>query len=240
MMSRMTVSSPSVTRPPGGSRVPPDGAGPVPASPPASRRRARWWRDPRLAVGVVLVAVAALLGAALLGGDDAVGVWSVRTPVTAGAPVGAAALVRTEVRFVDQAQADRYLSADAALPTGLEATRDLAAGELLPRSAVAGEAPTESVEVPLSVPAASVPSTLAVGSTVDVWVTADPATTGQAEAESTRVLEGVAVVALDRADGFTAGGERQVIVAVDPAQETELPGALATLAAGEAVLVRTP
>ena len=66
------------------------------------------------------MAVCALLGARLLGGaDDTVGGLGGRARrCSAGQPVSAADLVRREVRFADQADADRYLSADAALPAG--------------------------------------------------------------------------------------------------------------------------
>ena len=76
-------------------------------SPDASRHRVSAWRDPRLVVGIALVALCALLGATLLGrGDGAVGVWATRTELAEGQKIAAEDLVRREVRFLEQADAD--------------------------------------------------------------------------------------------------------------------------------------
>jgi hypothetical protein len=218
----------------------------VPGSPPATRHRARFWTDPRLAVGVALVAVSALLGATLLGGADAtVGVWAARVALTDGQPLSAEDLVRREVRFADQADADRYVSADAAPPAGTVLARDVGAGELVPRAALGAPDRAAVVEVPLSVPADAVPATLRPGSVVDVWVTPDPAltsgTAGGEGAESALVLGRVPVLSVARAGGALGpSASRQVIVGVEPGQEDALPAALAQLARGSVVLVRRP
>lgn len=210
-------------------------------SPDASRHRVSAWRDPRLVVGIALVALCALLGATLLGrGDGAVGVWATRTDLADGQRVAAEDLVRREVGFVDQADADRYLPADESVPEGLLLSRPLGAGELVPRSAVSAGEPEESVEVPLSVPTDSVPSTVGVGSTVDVWVVPDPGLEPRSvQAEAALVLDDVRVVELARLGGGI-GGTRQVVVALDPGQEDTLPSALARITQGAVVLVRTP
>lgn len=219
----------------------------VPGSPPANRHRATFWKDPRLVVGVALVAVSALLGATLLGGGDTtVGVWAARTTLASGQDVGPGDLVRREVRFADQADADRYLSADALLPEGAVLARDVGAGELLPRAAVGTGSGAAAVEVPLSVPAEAVPATVRAGSVVDVWVTPDPhlAPSGAAEddrAESRLVLAQVPVLAVSRSGGALGpSAGRQVIVGVEPGQEDTLPAALAQIARGSVVLVRRP
>ena len=216
---------------------------PFPGSPRATRHRGSAWRDPRLLVGVVLVAGSALVGATLLSGEETVDVWATRDALTAGEPVRADGLVRREVRFADQADADRYLTADQPLPTGASLTRDVGAGELLPRAAVAPDRTSPVVEVPLRVAGEAVPLTVRAGSVVDVWVTPDPAL---AAADDTAgparlVLEDVRVLAVSRGGGaLGASAERQVIVGLDASQERGLAGALGDLARGEVVLVRTP
>lgn len=218
----------------------------LPASPPATRHRAGAWKDPRLAVGVALVAVCALLGATVLGGADAtVGVWAARVPLSDGQALTAGDLVRREVRFGDQADADRYVSADDAVPAGTVLARDVGPGELLPRAALGTVGRAAAVEVPLSVPAEAVPATLQPGSVVDVWVTPDPdlaADVSEAlDAESVLVLGRVRVLSVSRAGGSLGPSPvRQVIVGVEPGQEDLLPGALAQLARGSVVLVRRP
>jgi hypothetical protein len=211
-----------------------------PASPAAERSRSSWWRDPRLAVGVALVAVSVLLGATLVGsGEGGASVWAARAPLVEGQPLASDELVRKTVRFESQADADRYLSAESPLPDGAVLSRDVTRGELLPRAAFGGGESTPTVEVPVVVAPGAVPATLGPGSVVDVWVTPE-AGTGPAGPDAALVLSDVDVVGLDRATGgLGAGGDRQVIVAVGPDQEANLPTALGRLARGTVVLVRT-
>lgn len=221
--------------------VPP--APPVPASPEASRVRRRPWRDPRLVIGVALVAGSVLVGARLLAGaDDTVAVWAARSSMGAGQPVGPGDLVRTRVRFDTQADADRYVSGDTTPAPGTVLRRDVGAGELLPRAAVAGRAVGDLVEVPLSVPSDGVPATVRVGSVVDVWATPDRATVpagGTAPGRAVLVFDDVTVVSAPRTStalGPTA--TRQVIIGVDARGQAELPRALARLSGGSVLLTR--
>lgn len=215
------------------------------SSPEARRHRVRAWRDPRLVVGVALVACSGLLGLTLLGGDEElVGVWAAPTALTEGHRLSADDLVRQEVRFADRAAADRYLSADGPLPAARVLSRSIGAGELVPRAALAVDPAEQLLEVPLSVPVDAVPSTTRVGARVDVWVTpgpgASPAAPGARESESVLVLDGVRVVELPRTGGLGSGGSRQVVVALEASRETDLSWALARIARGAVVLVRTP
>ncbi|MGZ5416852.1 MAG: SAF domain-containing protein [Nocardioides sp.] len=217
----------------------------VPGSPPATRHRVSLWKDPRLVVGVALVAVSALFGATLLGGADAtVGVWAARDALARGQDVGPDDLVRREVRFADRADADRYVSAGSPLPDGAVLLRDVGPGELLPRAALGTGSGVGQVEVPLSVPAEAVPATVRRGSVVDVWVTADPSlapATKDEQVGSTLVFGRVTVLAVSRSGGALGpSATRQVIVGVEPGQEDTIPAALATIARGSVVLVRRP
>jgi hypothetical protein len=214
----------------------------APASPAAVRAGHSRWRDPRLVVGIAVVAVCALLGARLVGGaDDTVGVWSARAALSAGQPVEVADLVRREVRFADQDAADAYLSADSPLPSGTRLARAVGSGELLPRGALGGAGSVALTEVPLSVASDAVPSTVRVGSVVDVWVTPDAA--GAAEergadpARAALVFDDVAVVSVPR-PGSSLGptATRQVIVGVEEDQQARLPLSLAALAGGTVLL----
>ena len=127
-------------------------------------------------VGVAVVAACTLLGARLLAGaDDTVAVWAAGASLGEGQQVGTADLVARRVRFVDQRDADRYLPASGALPEGVTLARAVGAGELLPRAALGARAAGTLTDLPLSVGTEAVPATVRVGSTVDVWVTADRA-----------------------------------------------------------------
>lgn len=213
-------------------------------SPPATRAKAPGWRDPRLFVGIALVAVTALLGATVLGDRDATAVWAARGPLAEGQAVDPDDLVARELRFTDAADASRYLAAEGRVPDGLVLTRDIGAGELLPASAL-GDDVAPLMEVPLAVAAEAIPATVRPGSVVDVWATPDPdlVAGGPAGAEDDSVLlfAAVRVVAVSRA-GAALGpvATRQVIVGLEPSERASLPRALGRLARSDVVLVRTP
>lgn len=206
-------------------------SGPV-ASPPAVRAGRAGWRDPRLALGLAVVALCTLLGArALAAADDTVAVWAAGQPLGAGQRVGTGDLVRVDVRFGSQSAADRYLSANGGLPDGAVVDRSVGEGELLARSAVASAGATALTEVPLSVETGAVPDTVRVGATVDVYVTLRDAKAAQL------VLDDVAVVAAP-VSGTSLGptATRQVIVGVRQDQAARLPRSLAALAGGDVTL----
>src|SRR5512142_1494779 len=105
------------------------------ATPSAKRLQRPSWRDSRLVVGVLLVVVAATLGAkAVASADDRVPVWVAAGNLVAGDEVEPTSFVRTDVRLADGMNA--YLPADAPAPTGAFMLRDVRAGELVPVSAV--------------------------------------------------------------------------------------------------------
>ena len=205
-------------------------------SPPAERPRRSRWRDPRLVIGIAVIALCAVLGARLVGGSsDTVAVWATRTALPVGRQVDAADLVRRDVRFADQTQADRYLSADSDLPDGATLARAVGAGELLPRAALAASSTATVIEVPLSVDTQSVPATVGVGSTVDVWVTPDKG--DGASGRSLLVFDDVSVISVQRtATTLGPTATRQVIVGVGDDQEERLARSIAALTSGSIVL----
>lgn len=209
-----------------------------PESPAATRAPGRTWKDPRLLIGLVIVAVCVLLGARLMAtADDTVAVWSVRSDMPAGATVGTGDLVRQDLRFGSPELASRYLSAEDALPEGILLSRDVAAGELLPRAALASTGGPELVEVPIALASEAVPSTLRTGELVDVWVT-PPADTGQ-EPRAVRVLHQVHVVSAPRdTTALGPSATRQVVVGLPSEDEGVLASALARLSVGTAVIIR--
>ena len=219
------------------------GSSTSPTSPAAERSGRPRWREPRLAAGLALVAFCAVLGARLVGGlDDTVGVWVASRALAEGQRVSVTDLSRHQVRFRDQADADRYLSADTDLPSEAALGRAVGAGELLPRGALRTAGPAALVEVPLSVAAESVPATVRVGSTVDVWVTgrrggAAGAAPGGRVARSTLVLDDVAVVAAPvGASSLGPATTRSVVVGVPAAQRRVLPTSIAAVTGGDVLL----
>jgi hypothetical protein len=212
------------------------------ASPPASRVERSRWRDPRLVVGLALVAISALLGARVLGGaDDSVGVWVAKRDLDSGRPLSTGDVMSRQVRFTAQRDADRYLSSDQPPPSGAVLSRPVGAGEIVPRQALGSTPRTAVTEVPLSVNTEAVPSTVGTGSVVDVWVTPEQAATGRPETRrSVLGFDDVSVVSAPHA-GTSLGptATRQVIVGVSDAQASALPTALTALAGGAVTLTVT-
>ncbi|GCD91021.1 hypothetical protein [Nocardioides sp. LS1] len=183
--------------------------------PPAATRAATpGWRDPRMWVGIVIVAASVVAGSRLMAAaDDSVQVWSAASDMGAGDRVQADDLVATRVRFVDDADLAGYFTVDDELPADLELTRGVGAGELLPRAAVGTAGESDSVELPVAVDAEQVPGSVDQGSVVDVWLV--PAASRGRHPADGPALSGVTVVDAPPVDeGFSTTGKRQLVLAV--------------------------
>jgi hypothetical protein len=209
-------------------------------SPPARRVRRPGWRDPRVGVGVVLVAGSVALGTWVVGSatrGDAY--YAAADTLTPGDPLDA-----TRVRVVDARLGEAgsaYLRADAALPDGAVLTRVVGSGELVPAAALAGAADVglRPVGVPITGP---LPSSVVAGASVDLWLTEPPAAVVGGEstpARATPVATGLVVadVVADRALlGAASTTSVEVLVPV-----VDLPDVLAALASeGDVTLVPAP
>jgi hypothetical protein len=210
------------------------------AVPRATRSHRPGWRNPRLLLGIVLVAGSVVLGARLLAAaDDTVAVWAVAADLPTGASVGEGDLERREVRFPDDATADGYVSAEERVPDDATLNRDVSAGELLPRSALAADPGEDLVEVPVSVVSDDLPATVRQGSVVDVWVTPKVSSVAGSKVKAVPVLSDVVVVAVPRTSaGLAPQTTRQVIVGVPADRAGELGFALGGMADGRVVIAR--
>jgi len=199
----------------------------------ASRLRRPSWRDPRLMIGIVLVASSVALGSWLVSSAEATtGVYAARSTLVPGALVGPAQLDVVQVRL-DAAQAARYVAADTELPNGAVALRVVAAGELVPREVLGAAADLDVRPVPISLdtePAAGV----VAGSLVDLWsVPPRPAASsvgaGVGATASTPVLlaDHLTVSQVARPSGSFAVGGKTVVHVLVPARV--LPDVLAAL-----------
>jgi len=130
-------------------------------------RKKRFWFDPRFAIGLVLVAASVVGISALIGATDStVSVMAAREPLVAGQRVQPGDLVPTAVRIVDAARL--YVRAGSVPDGGFIVSRTVAAGELVPSSAVSSVASEDSTSVVLDLGSA-LPESVSVGSRVDVW-----------------------------------------------------------------------
>ncbi len=191
------------------------------APPSAVRASTPGWRDPRLWIGIAIVAVSVVAGARLLSSaDETVALWAVSADMGAGDVVSEDDLVVQRVRFADAQRLDLYFSADEQMPSDLELLRGVGEGELLPRAAVGSSAESDVLQVPISVAAERVPVSIGAGSVVDVMIVARPAQPGARApiGPGEAALEGVTVVAAPPlADSFGTSGERQLDLAVPEA-----------------------
>lgn len=131
----------------------------------ARRVRRPSWRDPRLGMGVVLVAGSVALGAWAV--DDAsatVEVYAARDTLTPGTVLDDDALVVLEVRPPD----GTYVLAAGGVPADAVVTRTVGAGELVPVAALGAAADVDVRPVVVSVGAA-LPTSAAPGARVDLW-----------------------------------------------------------------------
>lgn len=201
------------------------------------------WRDPRMALGVLVLAGSVVLGAVVLDqSDKTVPVWAMTADVGVGQALEPAALEQRRIRFADADLADRYLSAAQAPPEDVVLTRAVGAGELLPRAALGTADDTvEVVEVPVAAPVEAVPTTVRAGSVVDVWVSPEGRVEPGADGAE-QVLDDVTVIAAPAAaEGFTPSGTRQLILAVPAEQaDTALPRLLAAVGGTGVVITREP
>ncbi len=213
----------------------------VQAPPVAVRARTPGWRDPRLWIGIAIVAVSVVAGARLLASaDDTVAVWAVVHDLGAGDLVSEADLEVRRVRFADSGDLERYFRADDTLPADLQLTRGVGAGELLPRAAVGAAADAGRLQISIEVAPGRVPTSVDSGAVVDVFVL--DASGGRARIEPGPALTQVTVVdapAPDASFGSTAG-LRQLVLAVPEDEVTDFYALLGSIPDPAISVVRRP
>lgn len=202
---------------------------------PAIRTGTPGWRDPRLWIGVAIVAVSVVAGVRLVGAaDDSVSVWAVSEDLGAGATVEPEQLEARSVRFADPAAAARYLRTDDPLPEVRYLTRGVGAGELLPAAALGAAEASGIVQVPIRVPTDGVPPSVDVGSRVDVYVSDD----SEARRPAVLLLGDVVVTAAPgSSDELGSTGDRQLVLGVPEAEDDTLTRLIAAAAAGTLTVV---
>lgn len=176
------------------------------ALPSASRRRFRL--DPRILVGVALVAASTLgVTAVVQAQNRTVAVYRAAEPLVAGARISAGDLVATPVRL--GAAGSLYLSGPVPA-AGYVVTRTIAAGEMVPLSALgtADGVDVASVVVDLST---RLSGSIAPGAVVDVWsAPRKPGTTGEYGAPVV-LVSGATVVRTIAPQGFVQAAQQNTV-----------------------------
>jgi len=197
-----------------------------PASPVAVRWRRPGWRDPRLLVGLVLVAASVALGAWAVGSAGrTVPVLAASDALVVGRPLAQQTLVVRQVRL---AEADGlYLNADAELPEDLVVTRAVGPGELVPVAAVSTARDLGLREVAVDAPG-PLASTVVQGASVDLWYVPEPSTAAPLPAPR-RLAGGLAVAQVSVPTGALSVGAGATVHLMVPVED--LAGVLAAIAA---------
>ena len=186
---------------------------PLLPAPEAARLRRPSWRDTRLLVGVLIVLASIAIGARVVAmADDATPVYAARLTLPAGTALSASGLAVIRVRL--GSSAGRYLSGLRPPPSGLVLLRTVAAGELVPISAVGH--PQAMQRRPVGIPVdGALPAGLAPGGLVDVWASArDRAAGGNVYDPPQRLAAGVEVYQVATSSGGLAAATRSTTVHV--------------------------
>lgn len=170
---------------------------------PAVRRTRRFWFDPRFAIGLVLV-VASVVGVLVVvsSADASTRVYTARDALAPGDTIDAGDLVVSSVRLASVGEL--YLVPGDVPDDGLVVTRTVAAGELVPASAVGAKAGISLASVVVTL-GGRIPASVAPGSTVDLWAASEE------EANLFRppvvIVSGATVVRVIESDGLVASDE---------------------------------
>lgn len=185
--------------------------------------------DPRLLIGIVLVAVSTVGVWALVSGlDDSTDVYAVRDTVTPGTRLQASDLALESARLGGNAV--HYLTPGDLPEQGLVVTRSIGAGEFVPDSAVdtVDRVGLATVVVPSR---GALPSELGVGSTVDVWAAAE---LGHGEFEPPAVLvAGAQIAGIHEPEGMMASSSGVSVELLIPREK--VAALLQALAASDAI-----
>ena len=178
----------------------------VVTSPTPRRVRAPKWLDFRLVAGVVLVLASVLLGARVISSATASdSVWAASRDLAPGTVLSADDLSAVHVRLAAGARA--YLPVGTAV-VGQWVTRQVAAGELLPRAALAATDAATTITVPLA--PTNAPH-VQRGQRIQLWVSTRTCS-------AVTVLGDVTVQDVQSTAGgaFTGGNTQGVVLRVPP------------------------
>lgn len=190
-----------------------------------SRFRRPKWRDPRLGVGILLIAASVVLGAWVFAQADKTQPFYIAVePIPVGTPITGAPMEVRSVQLMDSAS--HYLSSEVLEKLELVEpvfTSAVQPGEFIPLS-VLGEA-TDLLLRPLSVTVTH-PNQVEVGDVVDLWVKEEEIT-GRESTDPVLIARALHVTGIETDESiFAASSGRVVHVLV---AETDLESVLGAL-----------
>lgn len=195
------------------------------------------WRDPRMIVGVMLIAASMVGGGlALAAADRTVAYWAVSSRVHEGERVKRSDFTVAAAK-VPARTAGTLIRTDAALPRRLGEmvwAQSLTGGTLVSPQHL--RAARSVVEVPITVGSGGVPADLRRGDVVDVWVSAGDTGASAADAKAVKLLSRARVVSRASSGGLDGGPATTVVV--DAAGATVDGRLVAAMSSGRITLVR--
>ncbi|PKQ25472.1 MAG: hypothetical protein CVT64_09720 [Actinobacteria bacterium HGW-Actinobacteria-4] len=177
----------------------------------AGRIKRPTWRDPKLLVGLALIAFSVVAVATVVQSADITSpYYSARHTLTPGTVLTESDVILTHVRV----GTGTYLSADADPPWGQVVTRVVGTGELIPASSLLDQAQFDArpVAVRTSLPLGEA---ITRGSIVDVWLTLDT----EDGPESSPIAQGLVVEQVDRAGGAFSVANSETVYVVVPGDQ---------------------
>lgn len=179
---------------------------------PAEARRIRppGWRDPRLLIGLLLVALSVTGVVALVQTiDERQGYWAASTDIVPGAQVTAEDFHIVQASISESAE--HYWKADKQLPPEFLVSSTILQGELLTQRQVAESDPDGRQQVGVRV-SEDMPASVTIGSRVDVWVAA-AREDGRGYEEPTKMISNAEVTGTDNnTSAFAAANTTTVYV----------------------------
>lgn len=163
---------------------------------PAEARRVRppGWRDPRLIVGILLVALSVTGVVALVQSvDERQGYWAASVDIVPGAKVSADDFHIVQASMSESS--DHYWVAGSQLPSEFLVSSTILQGELLTQRQVAESDPDGRQQVGVRV-SEDMPASVTIGSRVDVWVAA-ASDDGRGYEEPTKMIANAEVIGTD-------------------------------------------
>lgn len=206
------------------------GANPAPV--PRRLSRPRWW-DPRIVGGLLLVVVAVVVGAKVIGASTRTSpIWAATHDLAAGTVLTSNDLVAVDVNLGGQTGEYLLAATGTDAVAGRLVSRPVHGGELLPAAALT--APAAGRVLVIGVSADRMPPGVTHGSVIDLYLTAAAPGGGSGVArESTTLIsagitvQGVVAPASGGLSGATSN-RYQVAVLLDPATADKLVRALPT------------
>jgi hypothetical protein len=178
---------------------------------PKNRTR-RFWFDPRFAIGTLLVVVSVLGVVAIVSTADATSlVYAARGPLSPGDRVTNSDFVTASVRL--ESSENLYLLPGDVPDAGLIITKPVAAGELVPASAVGASAGRSLASIVVALNG-ELPESVESGSAVDLWA-AREVDNGEFGAPSVIVSSAI-VVRVVESDGLVVGGKKSSLELLVP------------------------